>query len=90
MILPVDKLFCDVMVTLGVPGPTTPVMADGDTVTVTPLLVDPPGPTQITVYEVVVVSAPVPNEPVGRVPPPPDDVQEVLFVEFQLIVLLEL
>ena len=33
------------------------------TLTVTLLLPDPPGPVQVTVYEVFVVNAPVPNEP---------------------------
>ena len=35
----------------------------GFTFTVTLLLPDPPGPVQVTVYEVFVVNAPVPNEP---------------------------
>jgi len=42
----------------------------------------------VTVYVVVVVSTPVSNDPLVPVPPPPEDLQNVLLVELQEIVAL--
>jgi hypothetical protein len=44
----------------------------------------------VTVYVVVAVSAPVPNEPDVPVPPPPDELHEVLLVDVQEMVVLAL
>ena len=55
------------------------------TVIVVLWLADPPGPAHVTVYVVLEVNAGVVNEPVVPVPPPPDDVHEVLLVDVQLI-----
>jgi len=58
------------------------------TLIVTLCVVEPPGPAQVTVYVVVVVSAPVSKEPVVPVPPPAAQTQEVLSVEDQETVVL--
>ena len=59
-----------------------------DTVIVMPWLAVPPAPVHVTLKEVVEFKAPVLKEPLVPVPPPPEDVHEVLMVEFQLMMVL--
>lgn len=54
------------------------------TVTVVLWLALPPGPTHVTVYEVVDDKGGVVNDPEVPVPPPAAEVHEVLSVEVQL------